>query len=321
MSVKQPPIGRAFVDPGGSTQNNPRGAPVLYQAGGQPAIAAHRFEFQPDLAVLPAAIRFSDDHPARGQVVQIAAEARNLGLRALDGPVRVRFYRGTSSAGQLLGESLIQGGLQPGQRVLVNLDHTVDNVGLQDITVEIDSVNPSTDLNPANNAAGRQLGLLPPPSTVLAEVESRSGNVVVRWDTPDLKGGLTFDVFRASQPGGPFELVGTTTGLDFSDPLARPGNLYFYQVVARDDVGTRSTPSASADTELTVRLRISRGGQDLLVAWPRRFDELQLEEAPTISGPWTPVTAATAAVGFERQVGLPAVQSSRFYRVTERNPQ
>jgi hypothetical protein len=217
----------------------------------------------------------------------------------------------------LLGESEIVGGLQPGQRFLVSFPHTVTDLGITDITTQIESVNPSIESNAGNNTAHTRLGTLSPPTGLVAQADGQTGNLVVRWDTPDPKGGLLFDVFRADQAAGPFELVGTTAGLEFADPLTRPGPSYFYRVVARDEAGIASPPSEIVQERLDVQVRIRRADQGLLIAWPRRFTGFQLQEAPEVSGPWTPVTAASAAVGFEQQTSLPAVQGRRFYRVAD----
>jgi hypothetical protein len=65
-------------------------------------------------------------------------------------------------------------------------------------------------------------------------------------------------------------------------------------------------------------LRITRGGQEMILSWPDPSTGFELQETSALVGsplPWTSVGQAPTVVNGEKQVRLPAAGEHRFFRL------
>lgn len=84
-----------------------------------------------------------------------------------------------------------------------------------------------------------------PPAEVTARSSQERGQVVLRWRlNPPAEGVIAYEIWRTGQSGNPFTLVGTATSDTFTDIVARRRRPWRYYVVAKDDTGLLSAPSA-----------------------------------------------------------------------------
>jgi hypothetical protein len=90
------------------------------------------------------------------------------------------------------------------------------------------------------------------PTGVTATVVTNAGaiEVKVQW-TPSASGNVTnYVVGRSTSPGGPYTVLGTTTGTTFIDTTVNPGITYFYAVAAQG--GDSESPYSQPDAVVTI---------------------------------------------------------------------
>lgn len=76
----------------------------------------------------------------------------------------------------------------------------------------------------------------PPPTTLSPNI---AHSVELKWDASESSGVQTYRVYRGSQSGGPYTMIGSTSAQThtFSDTNVQSGNSYFYVVTAlREDM-------------------------------------------------------------------------------------
>ena len=71
----------------------------------------------------------------------------------------------------------------------------------------------------------------PPPTTLPLNI---AHSVELNWDASESPGVQTYRVYRCSQSGGPYTMIGSTSAEThtFSDTNVQSGNTYFYGVTA-----------------------------------------------------------------------------------------
>ncbi|HKR28828.1 MAG TPA: hypothetical protein VJT08_00025 [Terriglobales bacterium] len=75
-----------------------------------------------------------------------------------------------------------------------------------------------------------------PPATLPLNIEH---SVELKWDASESSGVQTYRIYRGSQSGGPYTMIGRTSAetRTFSDTNVQSGNTYFYVVTAvREDM-------------------------------------------------------------------------------------
>jgi LysM repeat protein len=82
----------------------------------------------------------------------------------------------------------------------------------------------------------------PGPCGVEAENHHSERVVELAWDAAP--SAVLYGVLRGEQSGGPYEVLGTTSGIAYQDSAVADGVTYYYVVVAVDEQGNESDPSA-----------------------------------------------------------------------------
>jgi glycosidase len=80
------------------------------------------------------------------------------------------------------------------------------------------------------------------PADAAASVVSEA-SVTLIWSVVDGDDLFRFEVWRAEQPGGPYQRIGTATDAAFTDQGVRGGSSYYYVVTAQDTSFNRSDDS------------------------------------------------------------------------------
>jgi hypothetical protein len=218
------------------------------QAASAPTVAGYTVPYATDLAILAEDVQVSDAHPMVGDVITISATAGNNGLKATSAqrPFTVKFFEGTS----LISEQRIESAIQFNQQVSTSVPYTVQRGGLHTITVVVDADNAVTESNEANNRTEIRFGQPPAPLQLSAGAETGKEAMSLAWAMPNANGIDYFQVLRSTTPGGPYEFVGDTSQMNFSDTLVQLGTVYYYVVVAVDIHGVRSASSNEATGRL-----------------------------------------------------------------------
>jgi hypothetical protein len=71
------------------------------------------------------------------------------------------------------------------------------------------------------------------------------GQITIRWrpNAPG-EGVVAYEIWRTGQSGNTFSLVGTSTSDTFTDSVAKRRRPWRYYIIAKDDTGLVSAPSA-----------------------------------------------------------------------------
>jgi hypothetical protein len=93
----------------------------------------------------------------------------------------------------------------------------------------------------------------PPAPTGVAATSVSTTQVTLGWSAVRAEDLLRYQVWRANQAGGPYELVGTATDLSFTDQDVSGGATYFYVVTAQDTSFNQSGNSAEVVTSAQQR--------------------------------------------------------------------
>lgn len=220
-------------------------ASVLSISSGDPLISL-TFANQADPALDPQ-LELSKQHALPGSTVSAAATLRNLGRLAASG--ELRFYRGLPGGSSLL-ETVPVELLDSGEVRQISHTYTVQG-GEEPIYAEFVPGPSSTDSNPNNNLAAAKLGALPAPQigVVRRSLVFEDAHEITILPT-EAEGVSGHRVLRSLTPGGPYELVGETTGDLHYDLLLQAGKTYCYLVQAYDLNGLTSPYSQEVCTLL-----------------------------------------------------------------------
>lgn len=194
----------------------------------------------PDPSLNPS-LSFEPLQAAAGASVMVTATVRNLGLADANGVV-VELYRGMPGAGVLVQSQAIAEPLPFGMPLPVTF-----NVAATDAPEPYYAVilaGPDGDTGSANNQATGVLNPLAQPQIVSVVQSPRfAGGVELSWSddgNPALDG---YRIVRATQPEGPYELIGTALDLHYVDLGVEQLVLYYYKVQSYDSGGARSAYS------------------------------------------------------------------------------
>jgi len=186
-------------------------------------------------------LELSQPHASIGSSVMVTATVRNLGRMDVSGVVR--FYTGLPGSGTLLTEIPVPGALPVGEVRVVAADYTVQG-GEDPIYAEV-VINPLyTDASGTNNTATASLGALPAPQ--IASVQPSQvfeGGLEIAILPSAAQAVSGYRVLRSQTPGGPYELVGETTGDVQYDLDLTVDQTYCYVVHAYDRSGLISPNS------------------------------------------------------------------------------
>jgi hypothetical protein len=195
---------------------------------------------------LDAVLGLSEQHAAVGTPVTVTAMLRNLGREAASG-MKISLYAGTAPGGALLAEQFPAGSLDFNQALTLTF-HVTAGSGAQPVYAQVTG----TDMNPGNNLATADLGMLPSPALIsVAPAADGSATMVLGWMPPAVDGVLSYRILRSEQPGGPYELVGMAFGAtSYNDLLLQRSRPYYYVVQAVDGSGVRSAYSNESGGEV-----------------------------------------------------------------------
>ena len=190
---------------------------------------------------LDALLELSQPHGAIGSSVTVTATVRNLGRTDVSGVVR--FYSGLPGSGTLLTEIPVAGALPVGEVRVVTANYTVQG-GEEPIYAEVVIDPLYADASGANNTATASLGALPAPriaSVQPSQVFETGLEIAILPSAAQAVSG--YRVLRSQTSGGPYELVGETTGDVHYDLGLTLDQTYCYVVHAYDRSGLISPNS------------------------------------------------------------------------------
>jgi hypothetical protein len=189
-------------------------------------------------------------HALPGASVTITTTLTNIGRGVATSeagtPIQVCLYRGTSPSGNLVScQDLLEGDQLNYNDTRQFAFSILANNGQQPVyaTVSSHGYNGST----TNDVATGALGDIPAPQLTGVFVDGVLPQALdIQWMPPSVPGLGGYRILRSSTPGGPYELVGETTGTFLPDLLLTRGQEYCYVVQAYDSGGTVSPYSNEA---------------------------------------------------------------------------
>jgi hypothetical protein len=189
------------------------------------------------------------------------------------------------------------------------------------MTVVVDAADSVVETTEGNNAARFLFGEPPAPTSLAVFGDASTGWFHLSWDLPDGEQVVRCDVFRAVGAGGPAELVGSTTGTSFVDYLARPGEEYFYSVVAVDSYGVPSPASEEASDVIPPGLDIRPAAGQLVVSWPNPSTRFVLQRSAAgmdLFRDWSDVPGSPLVAGEKKEATVPPDEDLGLYRLIGR---
>ena len=233
-------------------QAAPEATTALTAAANDDPLIAMEFGSDGDPALDPL-LQLSQPHAAIGSSVTVTATVRNLGRTAV--PATVLFYRGQPGSGDLVAETPLSGLLAVGESRAAAASYTVQG-GEEPVYAEVAIGINYTDGNSANNTATARLGALPAvqiASVQPSQVFEDGLEVAIIPSAAQAVAG--YRVMRSQTPGGPYELVGETTGNVQYDVGLTRNQTYCYVVQAYDRLGMTSPYSGEVCGLLTRSVR------------------------------------------------------------------
>lgn len=184
-------------------------------------------------------IALSQEHAAAGSSVTLTATLRNLGRNTVT-ESSVCFYRGAPGAGALVGcRSVPPLAFNARQDVSIGVTAAA---GRQPMYAEI--VTGAENARQANDRAFVELGALPAPEAIGAQEGTvYESSLAVRWLPVATPGVAGYRILRSVSAGGPYEVVGESTGGIFNDVAVERGRTYYYVVQVFDGAGVTSVLS------------------------------------------------------------------------------
>jgi hypothetical protein len=185
-------------------------------------------------------LQLSQPHAMIGSSVTVTATVHNLGRT--DVPAVVRFYRGLPGSGVLVSET-VPDLLEVGEVKYISGSYSVEG-GEEPVYAEVVIDSLYADASSTNNAATASLGALPAPqlaSVLPSQVFEAGLEIAILPSAAQSVAG--YRVQRSQVPGGPYELVGETTGNVHYDLNLTLDQTYCYVVQAYDRSGLVSANS------------------------------------------------------------------------------
>ena len=142
-----------------------------------------------------------------------------LTWKAVDGAVSYKIYRATSKNGTY---SLAK------TTTSTTYTNTTAKAG-QTYYYKVVAVASKTAANSAYSAVVSRTCDLPRPEVTATNVTS-TGYPKLTWEAVD--GAVSYKVYRSTSKDGTYSLTKTTTGTSYTNTSAKPGNVYYYKVVA-----------------------------------------------------------------------------------------
>ena len=142
-----------------------------------------------------------------------------LTWKAVDGAVSYKIYRATSKNGTY---SLAK------TTTSTTYTNTTAKAG-QTYYYKVVAVASKTAANSAYSAVVSRTCDLPRPVVTATNVTS-TGYPKLTWEAVD--GAVSYKVYRSTSKEGTYSLTKTTTGTSYTNTSAKPGNVYYYKVVA-----------------------------------------------------------------------------------------
>jgi hypothetical protein len=286
-----------------------------------------------DLTFARTPVSLSNPAPRRGELIDVIAHIKNTGFKSLtDGSVVVQLFDQEPGPGILpYAEQSLNVSLAFGGEADVIFRYLVPTSGSRLLHVVLDATNDVTETDENNNTARAVLRNSPGPSGLFAFGDPGHSGITLEWTPVAGEGNPTYAILRAPAGEDPvFEFVGSTTGNTWSDPLVEADTDYQYQVVVMDESSPPSDPALTGAVGLPAvqfppdfegaRLTATIFDERITLAWPARLG-LMLEEAEALDGEavqWQAVGAAPVQSSGIAQLTLPAVQNTRFFRLTAR---
>lgn len=276
FDVKKPSAATASLSAAGTVGGRAAANTV---ANGETVVSHMVIPYQPDLALAPADITFSNPHPLVGDTITITANIHNLGLRSVGDVTLVRLPNGSRRADstrsgaftvafydddELIGRfDVLASSLPFNSMSLVPMRYTIARGGVHTITVVVDEAGDVTESDETNNVAATSLGRPPAPTDVTTTVDAERSRLTIRWQAPDTGGIQGYRVYRSTTAGTGYELVGgTTAATEFVDALAVRGVTYHYVVAAVDVYGAASTFSNEVTASIAAPACVGDCGRD-----------------------------------------------------------
>ncbi len=195
-------------------------------------------------------LSLSQPHASAGTAVVITASLHNLGLAAASG-MTVTLYEGQPGSGSPLTAQAVAGSLDfnAARQVTFTLQTAG---GLQPVYAEVSTS--GSDASLANNQAAEDLGALPAPGLpFVVESGTQADALALRWQPSSSAGVAGCRILRSQTPGGPYELVGQSSGLTYEDLSLKRGQSYYYVLQWYDSQGTWSPLGPEASGLLPLR--------------------------------------------------------------------
>ena len=233
-------------------------ATALHIAGamqGLDEMLAISIPFGADLAI--ADLSFSDAHPDAGEIVFITATVQNLAFADVPagGNVVVRFFVDSATdPDKRIGEAVMNARLGYNGKHEVAIPW-IASAGRHEIIAVVDAEEQVRELKEDNNQAMRTVGEVAAPRFLLAATDPIGGRVLLQWEPSATVGVAYYRIYRSTVPGGPYELVGTSSETVYADDGLVNGQIYYYTITAVDAAGTASPRSneVSAIPQRTIR--------------------------------------------------------------------
>ncbi len=202
--------------------------------------------FGKDLTITPDDIAFSNSHPQPGETVRITATVRNIGLETIGAGERprVRIER-VAPTTEFIAEAELDRSLLHNDVYEVVASWAAAG-GLSSISVTLDPTDRVEELAEDNNVATKAIGQPPAPRFLVATAHPEGEAILLDWEPPETIGIVSYSIYRSTESGRGYQVVGDTTDLRYVDRGLVAQTTYYYVVTAWDDVGVESTYSDEA---------------------------------------------------------------------------
>jgi len=199
--------------------------------------------FGKDLTITAEDIAFSNSHPQPGETVRITATVRNIGMESIGAAERprVRIERVAPTA-EFIAEAVLDRSLLHNEVHEVVASWTAAS-GLSSISVTLDPTDRVEELAENNNVATKTIGQPPAPRFLVATAHPEGEAILLDWESPETTGIASYSIYRSTESGSGYQVVGDTTDLRYVDRGLVAQTIYYYVVTARDDFDVESAYS------------------------------------------------------------------------------
>jgi hypothetical protein len=222
---------------------------VLSQASNGDVLETLALGGTADPALAPE-LNLSQPHAPSGTAVVITASLQNLGLSAASG-MTVTLYEGQPGSGSPLTAQSVAGSLDFNSARQVTF--TLRAAGGPQPVYAVVSTSGS-DASFANNQAAGDLGALPAPGLPFVTWSGEHTDALsLSWQPTSAADVAGCRILRSQTQGGPYELVGQSSGLTYEDLSLKRGQPYYYVLQCYDSQGTWSPLGPEASGMLPLR--------------------------------------------------------------------